>query len=139
MAISLIVLLIPVALGVLLYRTLYQGDEVVTVDPSEAIASAGRDGLTQLPPSTAPEGWSIISAQFRDGVLRIGYLDPERRGVQLIQSRVIQSQGAPEQPRPGEKFLSGSRDGMNVMLVTRDADLAPLARTLPIPLSPAGA
>jgi len=130
MALSLIVLLIPVVLVIVAYRTLYQGDTVVTVDPTEAIASAGRNGLTQLPPATAPEGWLIVSATFRDGVLRIGYLDRDQKGVQLVQAR-----GALEQPRAGEKALVGSRDGVSVMLLTKDADLAPLAKLLPIPVS----
>jgi Protein of unknown function (DUF4245) len=130
MALSLIVLLIPVVLVIVAYRTLYQGDTVVTVDPTEAIASAGRNGLTQLPPATAPEGWLIVSATFRDGVLRIGYLDRDQKGVQLVQAR-----GTLEQPRAGEKALVGSRDGVSVMLLTKDADLTPLAKLLPIPVS----
>jgi hypothetical protein len=130
MVLSLVVLLIPVILVIIGYRTLYQGDSVVTVDPSEAIAAAGRDGLTQLPPSTPPEGWVIVSAQYRDGTLRIGYLDSARKGVQLIQRR-----GPAEQPRPGERTITGGLGGVSVTLVTQDADLAPLARTLPIPVS----
>lgn len=130
MVISLVVLLIPVILVVVAYRTLYQGDTVVTVNPAEAIASAGRDGMTQLPPATAPEGWLIVRADFRDGILRIGYLDRSQRGVQLIQTR-----GQISPVRPDEKAMSGSKDGVNVQLVTKNADLAPLARLLPIPVS----
>jgi hypothetical protein len=130
MALSLIVLLIPVVLIVVGYRTIYQGDTVVTVDPAETIATAGRGGMTQLPPAAAPEGWSIISATFRDGTLRIGYLDQRQKGIQLVQTR-----GTLQQPRPGEKAMTGSRDGVNVMIVTQDADLEPLARLLPIPVS----
>jgi Protein of unknown function (DUF4245) len=130
MVLSLIVLLIPVVLVIVGYRTLYQGDSVVTVDPTEAIAAAERDGLTQLPPSTPPEGWTIIRAQFRDGTLRIGYLDSAQKGVQLIQRR-----GPAEQPRAGERAMTGSRDGVTVTLVTQDADLAPLAKLLPIPVN----
>lgn len=131
MAISLIVLLIPVFLVVLAYRTLYGGDTVVTADPSEALASASRAGMTQLPPSTAPEGWVIVRAQFRDGVLRIGYLDPQQRGVQLVQTRG-------ELPKPEARAFTGRSGDMSVMLVTRDADIAPLAASLPIPVSPSG-
>lgn len=131
MALSLIVLLIPVVLLIVAYRTLYQGDSVVTVDPTETIASAGRAGITDLPPATAPQGWSIISATFRDGVLRIGYVDQRQKGVQLVQAR-----GTLQQPRPGERSMTGSRGGVNVMLLTQEADLSPLARLLPIPVSP---
>jgi hypothetical protein len=130
MALSLIVLLIPVMLVIVAYRTLYQGDSVVTVDPTETIASASRAGITDLPPATAPEGWSIISATFRDGVLRIGYLDQRQKGVQLAQAK-----SALPGPRPGEKSMTGSRNGVNVTLVTQEADLQPLAKLLPIPVS----
>lgn len=130
MAISLIVLLIPVMLVIVAYRTLYHGDSVVTVDPTETIASAGRAGITDLPPTTAPQGWSIINATFRQGTLRIGYLDQRQKGIQLVQAR-----GALEQPRPGDKSLIGTRNGVSVMLLTQDADLEPLAKLLPIPVS----
>lgn len=130
MVLSLLVLLIPVTLMIVGYRTLYQGDSVVTVDPTETIASAGRAGITDLPPATAPPGWSIISATFRDGVLRIGYLDQRQKGVQLTQGK-----GALPEPRPGEKSMTGSRNGVNVILITKDGDLESLARQLPIPVS----
>jgi hypothetical protein len=131
MALSLIVLLIPVVLVIVMYRTLYQGDSVVTVDPTETIGSAQRAGITDLPPATAPQGWSIISATFRDGVLRIGYVDQHQKGAQLAQAR-----GTLAEPRAGEKSMSGSRNGVNVMLITQEADLEPLAKLLPIPVSP---
>lgn len=131
MAISLIVLLIPVALVILAYRTLYQGDQVVAVDPAEAIGSAQRSGLTDLPPVQAPEGWTVVSAQFKDQTLRIGYVDKQLRGVQLIQGR-----GQVPAPQAGEKAFSGSRNGVTVTVITKDADLTPLLQTLPIPLAP---
>lgn len=125
MAISLIVLLIPVFLIVWMYRTFYGGDTVTTVDPTEAIASAQRAGLTELPPPTAPEGWFIVSAHFRDGYLRIGYLNEKQQGVQLVQARG-------ELPRPTERNYVGRSGDMSVMLVTTEADVTPLARLLPI-------
>ncbi|WP_162907347.1 DUF4245 family protein [Allorhizocola rhizosphaerae] len=128
MAISLLVLLIPVFAVVWMYRTLYGGDTVVTVDPSEAIGSAQRAGLTQLPPATAPQGWFIVSAHFRDGYLRIGYLNQDQQGVQLVQGRG-------ELPRPAERHYVGRSADMTVMLVTAGADVAPLAKLLPIPVS----
>jgi hypothetical protein len=86
MAFSLIVLLIPVVLIVLAYRNIYGGDTVVTVDPTNRIASALRAGLTP-PPATAPEGWQIIAAQFQDGTLRLGFIGPKNEAVQLVQSK----------------------------------------------------
>jgi hypothetical protein len=39
------------------------------------------------------------------------------------------------EPRPGEKSMTGSRNGVNVILITQDAELEPLAKLLPIPVS----
>jgi hypothetical protein len=88
MLLSLIVLMIPVLLIVLAYRTLYGGDTVVTVDPTEVIASAERAGMKPLPPTTGPEGWQTVVAQYRDGTLRLGLRGPAGEGVQLIQSNL---------------------------------------------------
>ncbi len=134
LALSLVVLLVPVFLIVLAYRYLYGGDTVVTVNPTEAIASAQRAGLTQLPPSTAPQGWLVVRAQFEDGVLRIGYLTEEQKGVQLVQSRADLAQT--QLPKQGETRLVGrSGDITVVVLVAGGVDAGPLARTLPIPVS----
>lgn len=134
MAISLIVLLVPVLLAVLAYRFLYQGDTPVTVDPTETIASAQRAGLTQLPPATAPEGWKIVQARFEDGTLRIGYLTKDDKGVQLVQSR--KDLASSEQPRAGETRLIGRSGEVTVVLIGKDADLTPLAALLPIKVQP---
>lgn len=136
MALSLIVLLIPVFLIVGAYRFLYGGDTIVTVDPTETIASAQRAGIGQLPPATAPEGWLIVSAQFHDGVLRIGYLDPEQRGVQLVQSRT--DLATTELAKPGETRLVGRSGDVTVVLLGKGADLGPLAKLLPTPVSEGG-
>ncbi len=134
MALSLIVLMVPVFLLVLTYRFLYQGDTIVTVDPSEAIASAQRAGMSQLPPNTAPEGWLIVNAHFRDGVLRIGYLTKDRGGVQLAQSKT--DLAATAAAKPGETRLLGrSGDVTVVVIAEKGADAGPLARMLPIPVN----
>lgn len=131
LVLSLIVLLIPVFLIVLGYRYLYGGDTIVTVDPAEAIASAQRAGISQLPPNTAPEGWLIVHAQFRDGALRIGYLTKDQEGVQLVQSRA--DLATTELPKPGETRLVGrSGDITVVVLAAEGADARPLASLLPI-------
>ncbi|GIH11757.1 hypothetical protein Rhe02_98240 [Rhizocola hellebori] len=133
LALSLIVLLVPVFLIVLGYRYLYGGDTIVTVDPAEAIASAQRAGMSQLPPNTAPEGWLVVHAQFRDGALRIGYLTKDHEGVQLVQSRADLSSTV--QAKPGETRLLGRSGDITVVVVAaQGADASPLARLLPIPV-----
>jgi hypothetical protein len=134
LALSLIVLLIPVFLIVLGYRYLYGGDTIVTVDPTEAIASAQRAGMSQLPPNTAPEGWLIVHARFRDGALRIGYLTKDQKGVQLVWSRA--DLASTVLPKPGETRLVGrSGDTSVVVLAAEGADATPLAKLLPIPVN----
>lgn len=86
MALSLGVLLIPVLLLVLGYRLFYGWDTAVTVDPANAIASAGRASFAPLP-LAAPDGWQTVTAKWEPGVLRIGYLDPGNNGARLVQSR----------------------------------------------------
>ncbi|RLP87335.1 DUF4245 family protein [Micromonospora sp. BL4] len=93
MAISLLVLLIPIALLLAFYRGFLGGDEPTTVDPAPAIEQAQSANAF---PVSQPQGlgsdWRTVSARYQtvDGGanLRIGYLTPEGRGVQLLQSNV---------------------------------------------------
>jgi hypothetical protein len=90
MAISMVVLLIPLALVVAIFR-LRGGEDVQIVDPSSAIASAQSAKLFPVAaPNGLAAGWRPLSAQFaRDGAtgtLRVGYLTPKDGQVQLIES-----------------------------------------------------
>lgn len=90
MTLSLMVLLIPLALIVAVYR-FRGGEDVVVVDPAPAIAQARG---AQLFPVAAPEGlaadWQPVSAVFQAsggvGTLRVGYITPSGGAVQLIES-----------------------------------------------------
>ena len=92
MVISLVVLLIPIA--VLARRCSgFQGDEeVLIVDPAQAIARCpARRGLPgRRAAATSGEGWRSVSAAFQPkeqgATLRIGYLTPSGAGVQLVES-----------------------------------------------------
>jgi len=90
MTLSLMVLLIPLALIVAVYR-FRGGEDVVVVDPAPAIAQAR---AAQLFPVAAPQGlpadWRPVSAVFQSsggvGALRVGYITPSGGAVQLIES-----------------------------------------------------
>ncbi|HEY3008167.1 MAG TPA: DUF4245 domain-containing protein [Micromonosporaceae bacterium] len=101
MALSLIVLLIPVFLIVVAYRVLQGGDQPVAVDPAPAIAEARAAGLVVAEPTGLRSGWQPASAQLtRDqggAVLRIGYRTPSGTGAQLVESS-----GPAEQLLPAE-------------------------------------
>ncbi|WP_432835100.1 DUF4245 domain-containing protein [Dactylosporangium sp. CA-092794] len=86
MALSMLVLLVPVFLIVAFYR--YLGHETPpTVDPGEAYGSVQRAGQFELlKPEGLPPGWRIASATYTDGVLRLGFNAPDDGALQLAES-----------------------------------------------------
>ncbi|SCF36597.1 Protein of unknown function (DUF4245) [Micromonospora viridifaciens] len=105
MALSLLVLLVPIALLVAFYRGFLGGEQPTIVDPTPAVEQARAEGAF---PVSRPEGlgsdWRTVSARYRaeqGGVtLRIGYLTPEGRGAQLVESNV-----------PADKLLPAELSG----------------------------
>ncbi|MFU8852146.1 DUF4245 domain-containing protein [Micromonospora sp. SL1-18] len=105
MALSLLVLLVPIALLLAFYRGFLGGEAPITVDPASAIELARSEGAF---PVSQPEGlasdWRTVSARYRaeagGGTLRIGYLTPEGRGAQLVESNV-----------PADKLLAAELSG----------------------------
>jgi Protein of unknown function (DUF4245) len=88
MAISLIVLLIPVAI-IAAFVWARGGDDPVTVDPQPAIAEAqAAKAFPVLEPNGLSTNWHAVSAVYTtaDRTLRIGYVTPGGGGVQLIES-----------------------------------------------------
>ncbi len=90
MAISLLILLVPVAIIVALVN-IRGGSDVVVVDPGPAIAEAtAAKSFPVAVPTGLGSSWRSVSAQFtRDpggAVLRIGYVTPSGGAVQLIES-----------------------------------------------------
>lgn len=93
MAISLLVLLIPIALLVAFNRFVLDGEEPTVVDPAPAISLAQAAGMFPVDqPTGLDPAWRAVRADFRrakDGAtLRVGYLAPGDAGVQLVQSDV---------------------------------------------------
>jgi Protein of unknown function (DUF4245) len=88
MAISLVVLLIPLALVVAVFR-LRGGEDVVVVDPGPAISQAA-GAFTVSVPKGLGDGWKPVTAQFHretgGALLRVGYVTPGGGGVQLVES-----------------------------------------------------
>lgn len=90
MALSLIVLLIPLAIIVTIFRV-RGGEDVVIVDPGPVVAEARASGAFPVAePQGLAGGWRPISAAFSVGgsgaLLRIGYLTPDDGAIQLIES-----------------------------------------------------
>ncbi|KHD72708.1 hypothetical protein MB27_40570 [Actinoplanes utahensis] len=89
MIMSLAVLLVPIALIMIFYRVVLDGDKPVTVDPSSAIQQASKE-FTVAQPAGLSDDWHVSSAIFRraDGgaTLRLGYVDPADKPILLVQS-----------------------------------------------------
>ena len=90
MTISLIVLLVPVAVFVALYR-LRGGEDVVVVDPTPAIVQAQAAAVFPVAaPTGLTDAWRPVSAVFKreagGASLRLGYITPDGGAVQLIES-----------------------------------------------------
>lgn len=90
MAMSLLVLLIPIALLMGFSRFILGGEEPNVVDPTEAVAQARTAGLAVREPVDLSTEWRTLTARSRSeeaGVtLRVGYLSPDGEGVQVVQS-----------------------------------------------------
>ncbi|MEU4772271.1 DUF4245 family protein [Micromonospora sp. NPDC023644] len=111
MAISLLVLLIPIALLLAFYRGFLGGDQPTTVDPAPALESArAANAFPVSEPVELGDGWRPVSANFQTveggASLRLGYLTPEGRGAQLVQSSV-----PPERLLPTELTAEGQPQG----------------------------
>lgn len=112
MVISLLVLLVPILLLVAFYRVVLGGDEPVRVDPAPAVAQARASGAFPVSePTGLGAGWRPVAAAFQSAdagrTLRIGYVSPEGRGIQLVQSNV-----PPEQLLPAELASNGQAQGV---------------------------
>ncbi|WP_436526397.1 DUF4245 domain-containing protein [Actinoplanes sp. HUAS TT8] len=91
MALSLVVLMVPIVLLLVFYRVVLGGDEPMTVDPASSIQLASRE-FTVLAPTGLNSDWRVTAANFKrekDGAtLRIGYVDPDDKPVQVVESTV---------------------------------------------------
>ncbi|MFF5174411.1 DUF4245 family protein [Micromonospora sp. NPDC000089] len=111
MALSLLVLLVPIALIVAFYRGFLGGEQPTTVDATpayEQARSAGAFPVSQ--PAGLGSGWRTVSAGYRTenggATLRVGYLSPEGGAAQLVESNV-----PPQQLIPAELTDQGQPQG----------------------------
>lgn len=107
MVISLLVLLVPIAVLFAVHKLVLNGNEPSVIDPAPVIADArSANAFPISEPTGLGSDWRVITASFRradDGrTLRIGYVSPSGKGVQLVQS-----------DKPAERLLPAelTRDG----------------------------
>lgn len=111
MAISLLVLLVPIALFLGFYRVVLGGDQPAVVDPAPAVAEARAANVFPVgEPTGLPSSWRPISAAFQrtdaGATVRIGYVSPDDHGAQLVESNV-----PAERLLPAELTSAGRAEG----------------------------
>jgi len=116
MAMSLGVLLLPIALLLIFYRVVLDGDKPVSVDAAPTIQQARSAAVFPvLVPQGLGEDWHPVSATFSkdtDGAtLRLGYVDPESDPIQLVESSVPTPKLLPAELGKDPKAVSTFRDG----------------------------
>lgn len=118
MAISLLVLLVPIALLLAFNRFVLDGEEPTVMDPGPAIEQAQRAGLFPVDrPVGLDAAWRTVRADFQRGedgaTLRVGYLAPGDGRVQLVQSDIPAERLLPaelaERTRPAGMVEIGGR------------------------------
>ncbi|NJC69510.1 DUF4245 domain-containing protein [Planosporangium thailandense] len=91
MALSLLVLLVPIIVLLGVYRFL-GGESPTVVDPSSAYDDARAAHAFPVTEPSVPPGWKPVSAVFRrsdpGAVLRVGYRSPTGGTAQLLESNV---------------------------------------------------
>jgi hypothetical protein len=159
MIMSLAVLLIPIALLLTFYRLVLDGDKPVAIDPAPTIQEAQQSKLFPvLVAQGLGDDWHPSSATFRraenGATLRVGYVDPDKDPIQLVQSNVPAATLLPQElskdaepignfraqtgvwrlynARPGERALVLADQSRTVVIVGRtDTDnLEALAEAL---------
>src|SRR5262249_5232487 len=87
MLLSMAALLLPIFVLLGLYRVVFSGDAPIAVDPSQTLAAARHSATYQvLAPEGLPAGWTVSSASYSGGTLRMGYVTPGGQGLQLVES-----------------------------------------------------
>jgi hypothetical protein len=116
MALSLGILLLPIALLILFYRVVLDGDKPVGVDAEPTIQQARSAAVFPVVvPQRLGDDWHTVSATFTrdsDGAtLRLGYVDPGSDPIQLVESSVATAKLLPVELGKEPKAVSTFRDG----------------------------
>jgi len=118
MALSLGILLLPIALLLIFYRVVLDGDKPMGVDAEPTIQEARSAAVF---PVAVPRGlgddWHTVSATFKrdtDGAtLRLGYVDPAGDPIQLVESSAATAKLLPvelgKDPKAVSTFRAGTR------------------------------
>jgi len=116
MALSLAVLLVPIALLLVFYRVVLDGDKPISIDAAATIQQArSAAAFPVLVPQGLSDDWHPVSATFKrdtDGAtLRLGYIDPDSDPIQLVESSVPTARLLPVELGDAPKAVSTFSDG----------------------------
>jgi hypothetical protein len=119
MLLALAVLLVPIALLLTFYRVVLNGDAPRSVDSSSAIAEAqSAKAFPVAVPADLGDDWHVVSASYRrqagGATLRLGYVDPDDNGLQLIESSVPPASLLPAELTTGAKPVDTFRTDARV-------------------------
>ncbi|WP_430780840.1 DUF4245 domain-containing protein [Actinoplanes sp. G11-F43] len=111
MILSLAVLLVPIALIMVFYQVVLEGNRPVSVDTTSSVELASREFPVRMPAGlTEDDDWHVTSANFRregtGATLRLGYIPPSDEAILMIQSTVD-----PSVLVPAEVGAEGQRSG----------------------------
>ena len=118
MVLSMAVLLIPIALLLIFYRVVLNGDAPISIDPGSTIQEArSAHAFPVTVPGDLGRDWHVSSATFQrqagGATLRIGYVDPGGHGLQMIESSVPPATLLPAEltasAKPVDTFRSAAR------------------------------
>ena len=118
MAMSLLILLVPIALVLTFYRVVLGGDTPVTVDPEPSLRQARTAAVFPvLAPAGLGDDWHLTNASWRTGTdgatLRFGYVAPDDDAALLIESSIPPDQLLPDElgktTEPRGTFRDGGR------------------------------
>ena len=116
MAMSLGILLLPIALLLVFYRVVLDGDKPISIDPGATIQQARSAAVFEVVvPQRLGADWHPVSAAFKrdtDGAtLRLGYVDPESDPIQLVESSTPTAKLLPVELGADPKAVSTFSDG----------------------------
>jgi hypothetical protein len=122
MIMSLAVLLVPIALLLIFYRVVLSGDAPITVDPAPTLQEARQAAVfTVAEPTGLSDDWHVSSATFKrqptGATLRLGYVDPDKDPVQLVESNVPTATLLPAELGSDAKALGNVRTTAGVWKV----------------------
>ncbi|MEV6597331.1 DUF4245 domain-containing protein [Actinoplanes sp. NPDC051346] len=159
MAMSLAVLLIPIALLLGFYRLVLDGDKPISVDAAPTLQQARAARAFPVSAPSLGADWHVQTATFKresgGATLRLGYVDPRGEPLQLVESSVATATLIPAElgktptatgthqagartwqrydARPGENALVLLEKGRTIIVIGKaeSTSLEKLASTLP--------